>query len=203
MSLIVHFLLGFSISFIGTIPPSMLNMTTAKISIVSSKSDGLKFAVGVSLIVFVQAYIALYTAEYLHGNTTIERYITLFGIIIFALLAVYFFKQARVENKKGSDIKIKNSFRLGVTLSILNMFAIPFYCAVGSSLNMSGWINFEQLSILFFVFGAALGTYALHYLYVQSAINIRNQAQLLTKNLNYILSILTGIIAVISLIKVL
>ena len=91
---------------------------------------------------------------------------------------------------------------MGITLSALNMFAIPFYCAISSSLSMSGWINFKQSSIALFVIGAALGTYALHYLYVESAIKVRQQAQVLTKNLNYILSILTAVIALISLIKI-
>jgi len=203
MSLLVHFLLGFGISFIGTIPPSMLNMTTAKISIVSSKSDGLRFAFGVSLIVLIQAYVAVFTAQYLHKNTSFERYITIFGIVIFALLSVYFFKQAKTETKQGPKLEVKNSFKMGITLSALNMFAIPFYCAISSSLNMSGWINFKQSSIALFVVGAALGTYALHYLYVESAIKVRQQAQLLTKNLNYILSILTAVVALISLIKIL
>ena len=130
MSLLVHFLLGFFISFIGTIPPSMLNMTTAKISIVSSKSDGLKFASGVSIIVLIQAYIAVFTAQYLHRNTSFERYITIFGIVIFALLSFYFFKQAKVETKKGPVLEIKNSFKMGITLSALNMFAIPFYLSL-------------------------------------------------------------------------
>ncbi len=141
MGFLVHFLLGFAISFIGTIPPSMLNMTSAKITIDSSKKDGLKFATGVSLIVLIQAYIAVFTAQYLHENTSFERYITLFGIVIFSLLSIYFFRQAKVENKREAKLKIRNSFRLGITLSALNMFAIPFYCAISSSLNMSGWIN--------------------------------------------------------------
>lgn len=46
MSIIIHFLLGFSTSFLGTLTPSMLNMTTAKISLTKSKSDAIKFAIG-------------------------------------------------------------------------------------------------------------------------------------------------------------
>ena len=203
MSLIVHFLLGFTTSFVGTIPPSMLNMTTAKISIEQTKNEGLKFALGVSLIVLIQAYIAFFAARYIHNNADFEWYITVFGIFIFALLSVYFFMQARAERKKSSSFRLKNSFRAGIILSTLNMFAIPFYCGVSSALNMSGWINFEQQSIFLFVAGAAIGTYALLYVYAQSAVKIREKAGLLAKNLNYILSILTATIAIVSLLKVL
>ncbi|MCF6169080.1 hypothetical protein [Lutibacter sp.] len=54
MSLILHFIVGFITSFLGTLTPSMLNMTAAKISINKSKSDAVKFAVGVSIIVLFQ-----------------------------------------------------------------------------------------------------------------------------------------------------
>lgn len=203
MSLIIHFLLGFTTSFVGTIPPSMLNMTTAKISIEQTRKEGLKFALGVSLVVFVQAYIAVFAARYIHNNANFERYITIIGIFIFAFLSIYFFKQAQAERKEDSNLKLKNSFNTGILLSTLNMFAIPFYCGVSSTLSMSGWINFEQTSILVFVLGAALGTYALLSIYAKSADHIRKKAKLLTKNLNYILSILTAVIVIISLLKVL
>ncbi|MDJ0646532.1 MAG: LysE family transporter [Flavobacteriaceae bacterium] len=203
MSLFVHFLLGFATSFVGTIPPSMLNMTTAKISIEHTKDEALKFAFGVSLIVLIQVAVAIYLAKYLHNNAVFEWYITVFGIIIFTALSIYFFKQARIERKEQPTIPLKNSFRTGILLSLLNMFAIPFYCGVSSTLSMSGWINFEQFNILIFIFGSAIGTYALLYVYAQSAIKIKEKAGQLTKHLNYILSALTGTIALVSLLKIL
>lgn len=202
MSLLVHFFLGFTTSFVGTIPPSMLNMTTAKISIEQTKHQGLKFAFGVSLIVLVQAYIAVFAARYIHNNADFEWYITVFGIFIFLILSIYFFRQAQAEKKQSFSYKLKNNFKAGIILSTLNMFAIPFYCGVSSALNMSGWINFEQSSILIFVLGSAIGTYALHYVYALSAVKVRERASLLTKNLNYILSALTGVIAIVSLLKI-
>lgn len=203
MGLILHFLLGLTISFVGTIPPSMLNMTAAKISIEQTKREGLKFALGVSMVVFAQAYTAILAAKYIHNNADFEWYITVFGIFIFALLSIYFFIQAKKEKKSNYSFKVKNSFRTGVFLAALNMFAIPFYFGVGSALNTSGWINFEKSSIIIFVLGSAIGTYALLYIYAQLAVKIREKASTLTKNLNYILSILTGVVAIISLLKVL
>ena len=60
MSLVLHFILGFITSFLGTLTPSMLNMTAAKISLNKSKSDAVKFAIGVSIVVLLQAYIAVF-----------------------------------------------------------------------------------------------------------------------------------------------
>lgn len=83
------------------------------------------------------------------------------------------------------------------------MFAIPFYCGVSSALNMFGWFEFSQISIFLFVIGSALGTYTLLYVYASSAIKIQSKASLLTKNLNYVLSLLTAIVAIFTLINIL
>ena len=68
MSLVLHFILGFITSFLGTLTPSMLNMTAAKISLSKSKSDAIKFAIGVSIVVLLQAYVAILFTKFLRSN---------------------------------------------------------------------------------------------------------------------------------------
>ncbi len=205
MSLIIHFAIGFITSFIGTTPPSMLNMTTAKISLERTKTEGSKFALGVSIIVLIQAYIAVLLARYIHNSENFEWYIKITGIIIFIFLSVYFFLQASKERKQKDppEYSKKSSLLIGVIFSSLNMFAIPFYCGVSSALNMFGWIKFNQINIIFFVVGSALGTYSLLHIYASSAVKIQHKASLITKNLNYILSVLTAIMALVTLINIL
>lgn len=205
MSFIIYFILGYITSFVGTTPPSMLNMTTAKITLEKTKKEGIKFALGVSIIVLVQAYIALIFTRYIHSNTNFEWYIQVVGIFIFIILSFYFFKQAVQERKQEVEPnkKYKNSFVVGLMLSTLNMFAIPFYCGVSSALKMFGFFEFNQTNILLFVIGSAFGTYSLLYVYASSAIKIQKKATLLTKNLNYILSGLTAFVALVTFIKML
>jgi len=204
MNLIIHFAIGFATSFLGTIPPSMLNMTTAKITLERTKKEGIKFALGVSFVVLIQAYIAVLFAKYINNNENFSYYLKIVGLLIFALLSIYFFRQATKERKQKEKTKyqIKNSFAIGIILSSLNMFAIPFYCGISSALNMFGWLQFNQINIISFVIGSALGTYSLLYVYASSAIKISSKASLLTKNLNYILSFITATIAIITLIDI-
>jgi threonine/homoserine/homoserine lactone efflux protein len=203
MSFIIHFAIGFIASFLGTIPPSMLNMTTTKITLEKTKKEGLRFAIGVSIIVLIQAYIAVLFAKYIHNNENFEWYIKIVGIIIFGLLSIYFFRQASLERKEKTKYQVKNSFLIGIILSSLNMFSIPFYCGVSSAFKMLGWLEFNQISILLFVIGSALGTYCLLYVYASSALKIQSRASLLTKNLNYVLSMVTAIVAFVTLINIL
>jgi threonine/homoserine/homoserine lactone efflux protein len=203
MVLTLHFVLGFITSFLGTLTPSMLNMTTAKISIHKSKESAIKFAVGVSIVVLIQAYVATLFTRYLRENPTFVESLQKIALVIFAFLSIYFYRQSKKEKKETDSAKEKaqNSFMGGVLLSALNMFSIPFYCGVTTALDMAGWLQFSQQYIIIFVLGSALGTFALLYMYANFAQLIQRKATGLAKNLNLILSLLTGALAIITLFK--
>ena len=82
------------------------------------------------------------------------------------------------------------------------MFSIPFYCGVTTALDIAGWLQFSQQYIISFVFGSAIGTFLLLYMYLNFAHFIENKATIIAKNLNLILSILTGLLALVTLVKV-
>ena len=83
------------------------------------------------------------------------------------------------------------------------MFAIPYYCGVGASLDMMDLLDFSKSTILTFVLGTTLGTFLILYLYIFTAQKISHKIQLMTKNINFILAILTGVLGVITLINLL
>ncbi len=204
MSLSIHFILGFITSFLGTLTPSMLNMTATKISLNKSKSDAVKFAVGASIIVLAQVYIAILFTKFLRSNPAFVRSLQEIAIAIFSLLSYYFYRQSKKDKAPTDSIKEEtgNSFVVGLMLSSLNMFSIPFYCGVTTALDVVGWLRFSQQNILGFVIGSALGTFSLLYMYAHYAKLIQLKSKGLAKNLNLILSILTGVLAFITLINI-
>ena len=54
------FLLVVAFSFLGFTPPSVLNMTALKIKLNGDKKQFTQFTLGVSSIVFLQAYLSIY-----------------------------------------------------------------------------------------------------------------------------------------------
>ncbi len=204
MTLTLHFILGFITSFLGTLTPSMLNMTAAKISLHKSKSDAIKFAIGVSIVVLLQAYIAILFTKFLRGNPDFVQSLQKIAMVIFALLSFYFYRQFKKDKAPNETVKDKagNSFVVGLLLSALNMFSIPFYCGVTTALDVAGWLQFSQQNILIFVLGSAFGTFALLYMYANFAKVIQLKSKGLAKNLNLILSISTGVLAVITFLKI-
>jgi len=204
MNLIIHFILGFTTSFLGTLTPSMLNMTTAKISLNKSKIEAIKFAVGASIVVLAQVYIAILFTKFLRNNPIFVQSLQGIAIVIFAVLSFYFYSQSKKDKVQSSSVKEKtgNSFIVGLLLSALNMFSIPFYCGVTTALDVAGWLIFTKQNILFFVIGSAIGTFALLAMYANYAKVIQLKSKGLTKNINLILSVLTGGLALVTLIKI-
>ena len=205
MLLILHFFLGIIISFLGSLTPSMLNMTATKISLNNGKKEAIKYAFGVSFIVLIQAYLATLFTRYLSSHPAFVNYLQKIALVIFSILSFYFYKHYKKEKVKITVEKetYRNTFIVGVLLSSLNMFSIPFYCGVTTALDVTGWLQFSQKYIISFVLGSAIGTFLLLYMYLKYASFIQSKSKRLSKNLNLILSILTGALSLITLMKVL
>lgn len=202
--LFLTFFLGFSTSYLGTVTPSMLNITATKISIESNKKTAINFSIGVSFIVFFQAFFALAFIKIIHSSPIILETLQSVSILIFAILSIFFFRKAIQEQKETTTNKvIKNGFLTGVGLSLANMFSIPFYCGVGATFNMYKWLELDLISITIFVLGSVLGTYLILSHYVLLAEKIKPKIAQFSKFLNYILGSITGIAALASLIKLL
>jgi threonine/homoserine/homoserine lactone efflux protein len=205
MALLLHFFFGFSTSFLGMITPGMLNMTAVRISLEKSRKDALKFTFGVSLVVFAQAYLAVLFTRYFSGHPSFIETLKKIAAVVFLFLSIYFYRQYR-RNKDRKDQKekiYKNSFKTGLTLSLLNMFAIPFYYWVTTVLDVAGVLQFSPLYIFFFVTGSTSGTFLLLNTYSKYARRIQIPKKRKSNDINLILSILTGLISILTLFKIL
>jgi len=203
MTLILTFLFGLVAAFIGLIPPSMLNMTAVKISTTKGKIKAEHFAIGASVTVLFQAFFALLITKILKDNQYLLVYFKEIAAFIFLMLSVYFFKKGFSKRKENyaNKQRFKNNYITGIVLSFLNMFAIPYYCGVSSALDMSGYLEFNNSSILSFVVGAAIGTFFILYLYSYTAQKMLHKIKRITNNINFILGGITGLIGLITLIN--
>jgi len=103
-----HLIFGFLAGFIGVIPPGLLNMTAAKLSINQGKNKSLLFSLGASLIVIAQVSIAVLASKYLNRHPEIIEVLEKVAIGIFFVLSLYFFFKARAEQKSDEGVKIRN-----------------------------------------------------------------------------------------------
>lgn len=180
-------------------------MTALKISLERGKEAVNKYALGVSLMAIPQIYIAVLLTKYIAQNPKILETIEKAGILIFTFLSFYFYKESKKDKIKVDGISSKklNPFLVGISLSILNMFAIPFFIGIIVGLDTFLLFHFEILPIIYFTIGSVIGTFYILFLYGKYAEIIKKRTGKLTKDINLILSVLTGLVAIISILKLL
>lgn len=197
--------LGFAASCLAIIPPGLLNMTAAKVGVNEGRTRALMFALGASLIVFVQTLIAVLFAQYLDRNPQVIIILREVGLAIFVALTIFYFVTAQKLNPKKKEIKLhskKSRFFMGILLSALNFFPIPFYVFVSITLASYDYFLFEKIYIYGFVIGSALGAFFAFYCYIAFFKKMESKTTFLIKNMNYIVGSVTGLISILTLLNI-
>jgi threonine/homoserine/homoserine lactone efflux protein len=202
MSYFIHVFYGVVMAYFGLISPGMLNMTTLKIRINTGKIESVKFAFGASVIVLIQASIALFFADYFVKNPKIIELIKVAAIFVFFALAIFFFFLSRKEITSNSNKSNKNYFISGLAMSSVNMLAVPFYLGISIYLAAANKIIIKQPFILFFVLGAAIGSFLLFCTYIIFAKIIIKKVSFIATNINIILSALFFGLGILTLIRI-
>jgi threonine/homoserine/homoserine lactone efflux protein len=206
LSITVIFFLGLIVALVGIIPPGLLNMTAAKISLKEGAGRGIMFSTGVCLVVFVQTYVAAIFARYLSNRHDVVEILQRVAFVIFVLITIYFFVLAskEAEPKVETENKSKHSrFFNGMLLSVLNVFPVPYQAYMTITLASFGVMDFERLSIITYVTGASMGTFVMLYVYIFFFDKIKDKTFTSQKNMNYIIGSVTGTVALFTLINIL
>lgn len=205
MDITVIFLLGLIIAFVGVIPPGLLNMTAAKISLKEGSPRGILFSIGVCVIVCLQTYVAAIFSKYLSNHPEVVDILQRVALVIFILITIYFLLLARKQPKPDIEANVRSKHRRffqGMLLSALNVFPIPYQAYMTITLASFGMLTFETYSIISYVAGAATGTFVMLYIYIFFFDRIKNDKLTSQKSMNYTIGTLTGIIAIVTLINI-
>ena len=206
MQVLGLFFLGFISAFVGISPPGLINMTAVKVNLKEGKRTALWFVFGAVIIIFFQTFLALLFARAIDKSPSLILLLREIGCVIFALLTIYFLFVAKKPKLKGSNIKkYSNSSRffLGMLLSALNFFPIPYYVLLGITFASYQLFAFDFLSILIFVLGVVSGAFVVFYGYVVFFTKIESKADFFIQNMNKIIGTITGLIAVVTFLNIL
>lgn len=205
MNITFIFFLGLIIALVGVIPPGLLNMTAAKISLKEGYSRGIIFSIGVCVVVCLQTYLAAIFARYLSNHPEVIDILQRVAFVIFVLMTIYFLLLARKQPKLEIDDNVRSKYSRffhGMLLSSLNIFPIPYQAYMTITLASFGWLMFDAISIISYVAGAAMGTFIMLYIYIFFFDKVKNEKLTSQKGMNYLIGSITGIIAVFTLINI-
>ncbi|WP_452224943.1 LysE family transporter [Lacinutrix chionoecetis] len=205
MEITLTFGIALIVALVGVIPPGLLNMTAAKVSIKDGHTRGLVFSLGVCIVVVLQTLIALVFARYLSNHPDVIDILQRVAFVLFVLITVYFLLLAKKASKPKVEPNVKSKksrFFQGILLSALNIFPIPYQAYMATTFVAFKWIKLDPTGIASYVAGAATGTFVMLYIYVFFFEKIKSKKIKSQKNMNYIIGIITGVISIITLINI-
>ena len=205
MTIALPLALGFITSLIGITPPGLINMTAAKMSVEEGRTRAFVFAGGATFIILIQTFIAIVFAKFIDKNPDVVIVLREIGLVIFMALTFYFFWTSKKMKPKQKKVKIrskKSRFFLGMLLSALNLFPIPFYVLISVTMASYNLFSFELPYIYTFVLGSGLGAFFAFYCYIAFFKKMETKTAFILNNMNYIIGSITGLVSIITLINV-
>lgn len=207
MNFVLPFFSGFLTASVGIALPGLINMTAAKISIRDGRERAMMFVLGALIIIFFQTLSAVLFARYIDARPEIVVLLREVGFGIFSLLAFYFFffaKTPKKIKKETLNMRSKTSrFLLGMLLSTINFFPVPYYVFITISLASYRLFSFNQWPISLFLIGVMLGSAVIFYYYISFFEKIESKTDFFFRNMNKILGTITAIVAFLSLCSIL
>lgn len=205
MNVTFIFFIGLIVALVGVIPPGLLNMTAAKVSLKEGHVRGVVFSIGVCVIVLIQTYIAAIFARYLSMHPEVVNILQRVAFVIFILITIYYLFIAKSQPKQQIQPKIKSKhsrFFQGMFMSSINVFPIPYQAYMTITLASFGWLDFSQISIISYISGATMGTFVTLYMYIFFFEKISGKTFTSQKSMNNLIGGITGIIAIVTLINI-
>ena len=198
------FLIVYFCALLGVVPPGLVNMSVAKTCVKRGKKDGMYFAAGASFVVLLQALLAVTLARYIFDNPLVRNTLLRAGLVIFLILAVYFFVMGK-RRKKEVEVTPASGFMnilRGMMVGVLNIFPIPFFVALAAALNLNGKVEYDISGNSAFVLGASLGTFTTLYCYALFFGRIESKSELFARYSNYFMAGLMLVLVIITFLRI-
>lgn len=187
------------ISFLGSLPLGILNITITNISLQEGFLSALNFAIGAIIVEIIIVKLSFTTILELGKINPLLKKINWASIVMLFVLSIYFLVSA-IKNESTNataPIKIDHMILWGALLSFLNPLHLPFWMVWSSILKSRGLLTHNLINQINYLFAIALGTGLAFCLYAVLGTELtkylKNQAYLVNGIIGFSL-FLAGII---------
>ncbi|MEM6722931.1 MAG: LysE family transporter [Bacteroidota bacterium] len=177
MTIAIHLLSGFILSFIGSLPLGVINLSVAETTVNKGVKPAIWLSIGAALIEFLQAFIAVKFTNLFNDNPSLTDTIQYLAIPLFIGLSIYYFRQEPAVPGQKQTLSEGRAFFKGVFLSVINLLAIPYWIFYGTYLAGKGLLYRQDIYLLLFSAGVMLGTFTLLMLYCRLSLLVVNKIQ--------------------------
>ena len=202
--IISHLSAGLILSFIGSLPFGLINITTSKISIEKGVRAALWFALGASIIELVQAFISISFAGLLIKGSSLSNAFEWFSFILFLMLGIYylFFNKTKTAKDHSKGLKKGRLILSGISISALNFMVFPYWIFYFTYLKKQAILSFEYPMQLVFALGVGSGTFLLLWLYAVLGKKLMQRFSLVDRYINKVIGIIFISLAVLTFFQI-
>lgn len=157
-----NILVGFAISFIGSIPLGYLNLIGYQIYSTSNINQLNLYLFGVLIIEAIVIYTTLKFSSKISMNPKWKNYISVFSFIFLLGIAILTYNSTSNESNaldKYNAYLSYSAFISGIILSCINVAQVPFWMSWNLYLTNEKYIIVEDKNEWFYVLGTIIGTY--------------------------------------------
>lgn len=162
MKAIKNILIGFLVSFVGSLPLGYLNIIGVEIFSKLGINSLVSYLLGVILVEAVVIYFTVVFANQLAENKKLMKFIDFFAVFFFLLLAYLFYthsNQTTEEHNYLEDYVQYSPFLIGMVLCGLNFLQIPFWMGWNLYLMNANYISLDRKLKFYYILGTLVGTF--------------------------------------------
>lgn len=162
MKWLKNILVGFIVSFVGSLPLGFLNVVGFHVFQDSGMTSTIWYLLGVVSIEVFVIYLTLVFAKRLMENQKLIRFIEGFSAVFMLALAVWFYLNAIRQPSAERTFwhyDVDSSYLLGLGLSSLNVIQVPFWTGWNLYLLNNSHIDSSGAKKYSYIFGTATGTF--------------------------------------------
>lgn len=204
MTFLTHFFIAFGLSFVGSLPFGMINMSVARTAINMGMRVALAAAIGASIVELVQVFVALKLTSLFAENISVKQtfiIIATVAIFIGGIFFLFFAKPVKYNEKGDAAPSRMKGFLSGVSISLLNLIVIPYWMGYATYLTATGELLWDNGHIIAFTIGAATGTFALLVCYALLGAKILSKSEQVAKWVNKFIGLVLIGIGVLQVLK--
>jgi threonine/homoserine/homoserine lactone efflux protein len=197
MQILKNIVVGFLVSFIGSIPFGYLNIVGFNVYRSAGLNATIQYLLGVVVIEFIVVLITLIFAKKLTANPKLIQFIEAFSILFMFVLGYVFFANSNSDqlNRTISSNVGQHFFVVGILLSSSNFIQVPFWTSWNLYLLNGKHIEISHSRQYFYVFGTITGTFFGMLVLILSLIFLTVQADFFSK---YLIQIIIPLVFVAS-----
>lgn len=167
-----NILVGFLVSFVGSIPLGYLNIIGYEIYLKKGFSNTVDYLLGVVVVEAIVIFATLLFADVITRQKKWLKRIEIFTIVFLIILGASFFLNQNNANSEAQSVYTNYlPFVTGIILSSLNFIQIPFWTGWNLYLINNNYIKTHNYHKYFYLIGTLFGTFcgmlglilAIHY----------------------------------------